>query len=127
MAEFVLRKQLAERDVTVESAGIGAIDGAPIDPCALAVLESHGLGGRRHVARRLDKRMIDHADLVLVMEYAHLDFIRRRIPSAAGKTFPLTKWADGLDVPDPFGQPLETFDRVYATIEAALQRWCERV
>lgn len=127
MVEFVLRQRLAGRDVSVESAGIGAFDGDPIDPHALAVLRQHGIDASGHVARRLEKSMIDQADLVLVMEAAHLDFIRRQIPSAAGKMFLLGKWLDGSDVPDPFGQPRETFESLYQSIECATGTWCDLI
>jgi protein-tyrosine phosphatase len=127
MAELVLRRELAGRDVLVESAGIGAIDGAPIDPSALAVLEAHGLEGRGHAARRLEKWMIHHADLVLVMERAQMHFMQRQIPSAAGRTFGLGRWLDDIDVPDPFGQPIATFESLYGTIERASREWSARV
>lgn len=127
MVEFVLRERLADRGVTVESAGIGAFDGDPIDPYALAVLRQHRIDASGHTARRLDKSMIDQADLVLVMEAAHLDFIRRQIPSAAGKMFLLGRWLDGSDVPDPFGQSRETFESLYLSIERAVDSWCDLI
>jgi protein-tyrosine phosphatase len=127
MAEYVLRDRLADRDVSVESAGIGAIDGAPIDPLALQVLKRHGIDASRHVSRRLDRAMLDRADLVLLMEHAHLSYVRSRVPSAAGKTFLLRKWDDGKDVPDPFGKPIEAFEEVYAAVELGTRRWCELI
>lgn len=127
IVEFLLRQRLAGRDVAVESAGIGAVEGARIDPAALAVLERHGISAGGHVARRLNKSMIDAADLVLVMERQHLEFIRSSIPSAAGKTFLLGKWQGDFEVPDPFGKSQETFERLYRTVELAVRRWSELI
>ncbi|WP_460709857.1 low molecular weight protein-tyrosine-phosphatase [Lysobacter terrae] len=127
IAEYVLRERLAARDITVESAGIGAEEGAPIDPFALQVLSRHGIDASRHVARRLDRAMLERADLVLLMEHAHLAYVRSRVPSAAGKAFLLRKWHDGEDVPDPFGQPIQAFEQVYATVELGVTRWCELI
>ena len=46
MAEVLLRKHLGGGDeVTVESAGLAALVGHPIDPLAQAVLADHGLSG----------------------------------------------------------------------------------
>jgi protein-tyrosine phosphatase len=127
IAEFVLRRRLAGRDVIVESAGIAATDGARIDPRALSVLDRHGIDADAHVARRLDQRMLDAADLVLVMERSQLELIRSQIPSAAGKTFLLGKWQGGFEIPDPLGKPHETFEHVFRTVEQATRRWCELI
>ena len=127
IAEYLLRERLAGKDVTVESAGIGAVEGARIDPLALQVLQAHGIDASGHVARRLDKQMVDRADLVLLMERAHLEFVRSKIPSAAGKTFLLRKWHDGQDVPDPFGQPIDMFEQVFESVELGTRRWCELI
>lgn len=127
MAEFILRKHLAERDVDIESAGIAATNGARIDPRALAALERHGIDADRHVARRLDRAMIDAVDLVLVMERTQLEFICERIPSATGKTFLFGKWQGGFEIPDPFGKPRETFDHLYRTLDIAARHWCELI
>ena len=127
IVEYVLRKRLAGRDVIVESAGIAATNGARMDPLALAVLDRHGIDADAHVARRLDKAMIDAADLVLVMEKSQLDFIRAGLPSAAGKTFLLGKWQGGFEVPDPFGKSRETFEHLYRTVEIASRHWCELI
>jgi protein-tyrosine phosphatase len=127
MAEYLLRRQLAGRDVTVESAGIAATNGARIDSIALAVLSGHGIDADAHEARRLEKSMLDAADLVLVMERAHLDFIRARFPSATGKTFLLGRWQGGFEIPDPLGRPRETFEHLYSAVERAVHRWCELI
>ena len=127
IAEYVLRQRLSGRDVIVESAGIAAIDGARIEPRALAVLDHHGIDADAHVARRLDRAMIDAAHLVLVMERSHLEFIRSQLPSATGKTFLLGKWQGGFEIPDPFGKSRETFDQVYRMVDLAARRWCELI
>lgn len=124
IAEFVLRERLANPEIIIESAGIAAVDGARIDPRALAVLDRHGIDADAHVARRLHPSMIDAADLVLVMERDHLEYLRSRIPSSAGKTFLLGKWQGGFEIPDPFGKPKESFDHVYRMVDLAARRWC---
>ncbi len=127
MVEHVLRRRLAGRGVVVESAGLGAVTGAPIDPVACSVLAAHGIDAHGHVAQRLDQKMVDRADLVLVMERAHLDYLRRVFPSAAGKAFLLGKWQGNGEVLDPFGQPQEIFESLYEAVELAADRWCELI
>src|SRR5688500_9697335 len=127
MAEYVLRKRLHGRGVTIESAGIAATNGARIDPLALGVLAAHDIDADGHVARRLDQSMLDAADLVLVMERPHLEFIRARFPSATGKTFLLGRWIGEFEMPDPLGRPRETFEHLYRAVERAAHRWCELI
>ena len=125
IVELVLRRKLQDRGVIVESAGIAAMDGECIDRFAQAVLNRHQIDASTHMARRLDRAMLDEADLVLVMERKHLDFIRSCVPSAAGKTFLLGKWQGECEIPDPLGKPMEAFDRLYQSIEIAADSWCE--
>lgn len=124
IAEYLLRERLGKPEVTVESAGIAAADGARIDPRALAVLERHGIDGDLHVARRLQPGMVDAADLVLVMERDQLDYMRTVMPSSTGKTFLLGKWQGDFEIPDPYGKPKESFDHVYRMVDLAVRRWC---
>ncbi|HEV8694732.1 MAG TPA: low molecular weight phosphotyrosine protein phosphatase, partial [Lysobacter sp.] len=90
---------------------------------ALSVLERHGIDADSHVARRLDQKMLDAADLVLTMERSHTDFIRAFAPAATGKTFLLGRWQGGFEIPDPFGKPQESFDHVYRMVDLAIHRW----
>ena len=123
IAEFVMRERLADPEIIVESAGIAAVPGDRIDPRALNVLERHGIDADSHVARRLDKAMLDRADLVLTMERRHMEFIRAFSLASTGKTFLLGRWQGGFEIPDPFGKPQESFDHVYRMVDLAIHRW----
>lgn len=127
MAEYVLRKHLRGRGVVVESAGIAATNGAPIDPHSRSVLEQHGIQAGSHLARKLDKAMLDAADLVLVMERQQLEYVRACYPSATGKTFLLGKWQGGFEIPDPLGKPRDSFEHLYRAVDIAARRWCELI
>lgn len=123
MAEYVLRERLANPGVIVESAGIAAVPGARIDPRALSVLEEHGIDADAHVARRLDSKLLESADLILTMERDQLEYIRAVNPAVTGKTFLLGRWQGGFEIPDPYGRPRETFEHVYHMVELAVHRW----
>lgn len=120
-AEVLFRHHAPE--VIVSSAGIAALSGEPMDPMALAVLDEHGLDGRHHVARQLHDSLILQADLVLGMEPAHVDGIKRGLPSAAGRTFLLDAWRRQEGIADPFGQQRPAFEHAYDVIDAAVQAW----
>jgi protein-tyrosine phosphatase len=126
LAACVVRDRLADPAIVVESAGLSALAGQPIDPCAGSVLEAHGLDATLHVARQVDEAMIDAADVVLVMEKAQILAVHALAPSAVGKTFLLGKWLGAVDIPDPFRRKQEHFEHVYRMIELAIGSWCER-
>ena len=47
----------------------------------------------------------------------------QRFPMASGKTFLLSHWNGGHDIPDPYQRDRETFEHVYRLIEQASSAW----
>lgn len=122
-AEVLLRRRCHGRGITVESAGLGALVGNPIDPLAEAVLGEHGLSATTHVARQLTTGMVESADLVLVMEAPQRDAIAGLSAPAAARTYLLGKWHGEVDIPDPYRQRLAVFRDVYWMIDKAVNSW----
>ena len=124
MAEVVLRKHLGGGDeVIVESAGLAALVGNPIDPIAERVLADHGLTGQGHAARQVTEAMISKADLVLAMQRRHVGAIHAIAPQARGKTFLVGKWEGEEEVPDPYGKTVPVFEDAYGRIDRMLYAW----
>jgi protein-tyrosine phosphatase len=124
MAEVVLRKHLGGGDeVTVESAGLAALVGNPIDPIAERVLADHGLSAQGHAARQVTEAMISQADLVLAMQRRHVGAIHAIAPQARGKTFLVGKWEGDDEVPDPYGKTVPVFEDAYRRIDRMLYAW----
>ncbi|TWI01761.1 protein-tyrosine phosphatase [Luteimonas cucumeris] len=127
-AEAILRHRLREQpDNVVESAGLAALRGMPIDPQAEQVLAAHGLSAGTHVARQISPALIEGADLVLAMERRHLEALRVLAPKAVGKIFMLGKWQRNIDIPDPYGRGAAAFKKVYPMIDAAVEAWLPRI
>jgi protein-tyrosine phosphatase len=122
-AEVLMRHALADKKLEVESAGLAALAGKPIDPVAEAVLQAHGLTGKEHVARQVTPELISQSDLILAMEKRHLAALHAIAPQARGKTFLLGRWHGDCEVPDPYGKPREKFDEAYSLIERLLAGW----
>jgi protein-tyrosine phosphatase len=123
-AEYLLRQQLADRDIQVGSAGLGALVGHPVERHAMAILkERGGIDASEHRARQVDAVMLREADLVLGMERRHLAATARLAPEASGKLFLLGKWSDFESVPDPYRQPRRVFENVYGLIERGVDSW----
>ncbi|MEL3953308.1 low molecular weight protein-tyrosine-phosphatase [Stenotrophomonas bentonitica] len=126
-AEILMRHALRDRvGVEVSSAGLQALVGKPIDPMAAEILREHGLDPDGHRARQATPEVLSAADLILVMEQAHVSRILRDAPQVSGKTFLLGRW-DSLEVPDPYRQQRIAFEHVYALIDKSVDRWSKYV
>lgn len=131
MAEAMLRKMAAEklgctvddlesRGVTIASAGIAAAAGGPAAAEAVEVMKTQGLDIACHQSQPLTDKLAHHADLLLTLTAAHRNAILRRWPEVAQRTHTLR--ADGGDIADPIGGPLQVYQQCAAQIEAALRQ-----
>ena len=91
------------------------------------VAEGHGLICPPHQARQLDSAISSGADLLLVMDRGQRHELMQRFPMASGKTFLLSHWNGGHDIPDPYQRDRETFEHVYTLMEQASQAWLARL
>ncbi|WP_243038979.1 low molecular weight protein-tyrosine-phosphatase [Dyella sedimenti] len=122
-AECLFRHYLSGSGARIESAGLGALVGKPMDATALAVLRDHGVDGSAHRARQATSGLLREADLVLAMEREHVAQLMRMAPEASGKVMLLDRWGAGQDIPDPYRQQREAFDHVYELIDRAVRGW----
>lgn len=102
------------------SAGLCALDGAPADPLAMALMREAGTDISSHRSRRLAGWMLAEADLVYTMEAAQVASLRRRYPQYALKIARLGEPL-GIDIPDPHGQSRKAFEQSLAAIRRAAQ------
>ena len=122
-AEILVRHALQGREgVQVASAGLHALAGHAIDPMAAALLRERGHDPQAHRARQATASMLSAADLILVMERAHVAKVAREWPQVSGKTFLLGHW-DSSEVPDPYRQGRIAFEHAYGLIEQGVARW----
>ena len=123
MAESALRHRLGGNGVVVESAGLAALAGSPVDPLAESVLAEHGLSAKSHVARQVGASLINAADVVLAMDRRHISAIHALVPHARGKTFLLGKWQGDIEIADPYGRQQQAFEQAYRLIDEAVDSW----
>ena len=88
-AERILQKKLPNHRIS--SAGINALAGKDADFQAIKTALKHGVIVAGHTARQLTPKMCDEADLILVMEPAHIDMVADIQPSARSKAFLLAQ------------------------------------
>lgn len=125
LAEALLRRDLPDKRVA--SAGIGALQGHPVDGTAKILAEEEGLEVSSHCARQIDSTMIRAHELILVMEAGQAAWIARRFPHAQGRVFLLGHWADKAEVPDPYRRSTEVFRAAFKLIERFSEQWRMRL
>jgi protein-tyrosine phosphatase len=110
MAEGLLRHrtQAAGLDVTVSSAGI-LPGGAPATDHAVSVLSERGIDISGHASRRLDRAIVDDADLIITMAREHLREAVVASPSAFPRTFTLRELVRRIDA-----NPWATLEELHA-------------
>ena len=127
MAEALLKDALSEhQDITVESAGLGALVDHPASEHAVSLMEERGLDISQHRARQITPDMVHEADLVLVMEAGHKRAIDMNEPAARAKIYRLGEW-QGRDIKDPYRQPREAFEAALTDIEEGVADWARRI
>ena len=127
MAEAMFNALAEERglDWRAESAGLAAVDGAPAPENVELSLEEVGFFADSHRTRKVRSRMVEEADLVLVMTPRHKDQVAKLSRGAAeGKLYTLPGYlgeGETGEVPDPHGYPLSihrtSVRRIYDYIE----------
>lgn len=127
MAENLLRKLLHDRkDVEVQSAGLNADSEIAPSQFALKVLrEEEGIDISSHRSRPLTEAYIEHATHIFVMSDEHKRRLVLLYPSAGGKTFLLREFESSdvlLEVPDPIGHNLETYQQCKDIIKHSVQK-----
>ena len=73
--------------VRVESAGVGAVVGAPVAPLMTALLDAVGVSYAGFAARQVTEEMVREADLVLALTRRHRSALVELAPAAVRRTF----------------------------------------
>lgn len=90
MAEYLARQSLAKRGIDAEVVSAGRLGGRyAASSGAVAAMAKRGLDLRGHTSTAVDPDTLAHADLVLVMERAHLADVYQTRPDAIGHSFTL--------------------------------------
>lgn len=124
-AAALLRARLPGKSVS--SAGLVALEGHDMDDTARAVAEAHGVSCGPHQGRKLNTALCLEADLILVMETRQRDRIIEQYPQVSGKTFLLSHWGGGQDIPDPYRRGREVFERIFPVLREAVEDWAAKL
>ncbi|VAX15260.1 Low molecular weight protein tyrosine phosphatase [hydrothermal vent metagenome] len=133
MGESLLQKALADRgedNILVESAGVIARDGYPPAQMAVQEMKAHGLDISAHRTSPLTKEAINEAEMVLVMERAHLYAALSLAPEASEKVLLMGDFAQDLEtdeIDDPYGGNPDGFKETFAIIKQAAENLAAQI
>jgi len=126
MAEGVLRHKLAATPIaaTIEIDSVGTHDyhvGKPPFALAVETAKKRGYDIQHLVARRISPGDFDHFDMILALDLANINHLKKIAPTRAKpKIELLLEYGDafhGMEVPDPYGGPQKGFETALDMIE----------
>jgi protein-tyrosine-phosphatase len=137
MAEGLLKKALralGKGGIEVKSAGTAAIEGMRPTSETIEVMRREGIDVSGHAAVRLSEGLIKEADLILAMDWQHVERVTDLAPEAEGRTFLLRRYLGADDepvrmedtaVPDPIGGPLSEYEICFNMLKEEVARIAE--
>lgn len=116
-----LCKKNGKNDITVESAGTSACEGALVSEHAVKVMEKFGVNISDHLSSKLTVEKIDSADLIVVMSALHKQVVGEMRPPALKKTHTIFEFVNKTDdIFDPLGGDLELYLKCFKEMKKAL-------
>lgn len=106
---------LAEKKISVQSAGAMAMPGSRATPQAVSALADMGVDLTKHRSRPLTVELIHQADVIFTMGRSHRQAVLAMVPSAADKVLGLDPAGD---IEDPFGSD----EALYRKLAGVLQK-----
>lgn len=131
MAEGLLKKKLHPKFgglVHIHSAGILGIDGNPPTINTIKAAGEKDIDISNHISKGITRSHIDQADVVLVMEQYHKEYLDTLHPISREKVFLLktffkSNYSEGeTDIEDPIGRDYEFYKQTIETIDQELDR-----
>jgi protein-tyrosine-phosphatase len=126
-SSYLREKAAAEgRTVVVRSTGMYHRTGRAADPRGIAAGRRWDVDLSSHRSTRIDRAVVDWADVIFVMDRRNLHDLQQQFPEAAHKAFLLGAVEPGaatdVEIPDPYSGGYELTERAYARIAGAIDR-----
>lgn len=133
MAAALMRKKIQDKfrsefegttlPIVVASAGVSAFGGDPASHGALEAIRGYGCSLDEHQSSQLNSRLVEQADLILAMGQRHRSVIVSQWPEMASKVHLIA--ADGSEISDPFGGPLDVYQRCAEQLHRHTNYWLD--
>ena len=124
IAEALLKDRYPSKHI--ESAGLGALVGNPVDPKSQEVMNPFNIDMANHVAKQINEQLVMTADLIFTMSDSQTKWIEERWPHCRGKTFRIGHWID-KDIADPHRHEKLAFETAREDIMQSLVPWTDKI
>ncbi|WP_201597426.1 low molecular weight protein-tyrosine-phosphatase [Psychrobacter vallis] len=124
IAEALLKEQYPQK--RIDSAGLSAVVGNPVDPKSQAVMDPYNIDMSHHVAKQVDEKLVMRADIIFTMSDGQTKWIEERWPYCRGKTFKIGHWID-KEVADPYQHDISLFEIARQDIVDSLKLWTDKI
>lgn len=124
IAEALLKEQYPQKKI--DSAGLSAVVGNPVDPNSQAVMEPYNIDMSHHIAKQVDEKLVMRADIIFTMSDGQTKWIEERWPYCRGKTFKIGHWID-KEVSDPYQHDISLFEIARQDIVDSLKLWTDKI
>ena len=124
IAEALLKEQYPSKHI--DSAGLGALVGNPVDPNSQQVMNPYNIDMSNHVAKQINEELVMVADLIFTMSDSQTKWIEERWPHCRGKTFRIGHWID-KDIADPHRHEKAAFETAREDIMDSLVPWTDKI
>ena len=127
MAKALL-EDMIEKDPVLSKAGIEVLSAGVEQPVfdeataeAIEAMRDYGLDLGSHRSQRLSDRLVERADLILVMESWHQKTISATFPQCDGKIHLMKEYVgDSGEVEDPYCEGMEVYKKCAADLKNLL-------
>lgn len=124
IAEALLKKQYPQKNI--DSAGLSAVVGNPVDPNSQAVMQPYDIDMSHHVAKQVNETLVMKADIIFTMSDGQTKWIEERWPYCRGKTFKIGHWID-KEIADPYQHQQSAFEAARQDIVDSLEQWTDKI
>ncbi len=121
LAEGLFKKYLADNNITdieVESAGVGAFPGDEVSINSVLTAIKYGIDISNHRARNINPEHLATTDLFFCMSDSHKAVLSRYCDSSKITV---------LNVPDPYGRPIEAYEECAKQLESQFPVILEKI
>jgi len=132
MAAGLLRARLRASgradEYQVLSAGTWTENGRPASHYARVVMAERGIDISGHRTQEITQRLVDTADLILVMTRAHRESLAAEFPDAASKIYLLSEMIGrSYDIADPYSASPAYYAYCADELETIIEQGYERI
>lgn len=127
MAEQIFKHKLKDKNISgktvaASSAGIMANVGEDMAKNSTLALKELGITAVKGKSKQLNKKMVNNNTILITMTTGHKEWLKN-LPNV----YSLSEFESGIEIPDPFGMPLEEYVKTAKILNFILDEVLQKV